>query len=397
MTDRPTIFFATIAAGGGHVATARAMAEAIEASYPGAFHTIVSDYMKDLGFVTQDQRHKELWRWMLAHPWSARWGQRLLDALPGPTRAYHRRMLDGVARAAARHLAELSPALVVTNHGWLTVALTRSQTRYGLRLPVVSFATEPFDASALWAEPEAEQFIAPSKATRNDLVRMGVPSHRIDVAGYPIQQAFLHAPSQQQARHALGLEDRFTCLISLGGEGVSTAPVVYASALLTMPRSPQVIVIAGRNETLRERLEPLAQRHTSLHVRGFVNDMHRYLAACDVVIGKAGPASVMEALAVGRPVLVTMYAGLNERKVLTFLQDHALGAYVTTPEALVAAVGQYWREPERLERIHQRVGVPDFGGMTAEMAHYLVAYAQTRRPPKRQPPTMSSARHGRGL
>ena len=46
---RPEILFATIAAGGGHVATARAMAEAIERYYPGEFDLRVSDYMKEVG------------------------------------------------------------------------------------------------------------------------------------------------------------------------------------------------------------------------------------------------------------------------------------------------------------------------------------------------------------
>ncbi len=72
-------------------------------------------------------------------------------------------------------------------------------------------------------------------------------------------------------------------------------------------------------------------------VRAYVDDMHRYLAAADVVIGKAGPASVMEALAVGRPVLVTSSAGLNERRVVEFLQAHALGRYVPRPEQAVEA------------------------------------------------------------
>ena len=46
---RPTILFATIAAGGGHVAGAWAMAESVERHYPGRFELRVSDYMKDLG------------------------------------------------------------------------------------------------------------------------------------------------------------------------------------------------------------------------------------------------------------------------------------------------------------------------------------------------------------
>ena len=52
MTAR-RILFATIAAGGGHVTTAEAMAEALERHFPGRFETRVSDYMAELVLAGQ--------------------------------------------------------------------------------------------------------------------------------------------------------------------------------------------------------------------------------------------------------------------------------------------------------------------------------------------------------
>ncbi|HEV8224827.1 MAG TPA: hypothetical protein VGP74_06180, partial [Rubrobacteraceae bacterium] len=77
---RPEILFATIAAGGGHVAVARAMAEAVEHYYPGRFELRVSDYMKEVGpkkVADLDRLHKDIWRFMLRYPILARSSQRL--------------------------------------------------------------------------------------------------------------------------------------------------------------------------------------------------------------------------------------------------------------------------------------------------------------------------------
>ena len=87
---RPEILFATIAAGGGHVATARAMAEVIERYYPGEFDLRVSDYMKEVGVTGLDRRHKDSWRRALRYPALARTGQRLIDAFPRPAIAAQR-------------------------------------------------------------------------------------------------------------------------------------------------------------------------------------------------------------------------------------------------------------------------------------------------------------------
>jgi len=373
----PTLFFATLAAGGGHVATAKAMAQAVEAGYPGEFGLVVSDFMLELGFLEQDRRHKEGWAWMLGHPWSARWGQRVLDRFPRLTNRYHRLMLDALSQEAARYLNALSPLLVVANHGWLTVALTRARRRYGLLAPVLHFATEPLDASALWAEPDASHLVVPSRGALNDLVRMGVREEKVDLIGYPVQQAFLHAPSKKDARHALGLQDRFTCLVSLGGEGIGGHVEETVGALLSHPLAPQVVVVAGRNEALRRRLEPLGA-----HALGFVANMADYLAACDVVVGKAGPASVMEALAVGRPLLLTTYAGLNERKLVRFVEAKGLGAYVPRPRGLGEQLARF-SSPDVQEEVAARaahLGLPE---MTRALGDYLVTVARQGAPKTR--------------
>ncbi|MDQ3460256.1 MAG: glycosyltransferase, partial [Deinococcota bacterium] len=331
------IHFATIAAGGGHVATARAMMEAVERQAPGAFRLSMSDLMLELGLTDQDRRHKASWRWMLARPWTARLGQHALDALPRLTVAAQRHMLDETARRASRRFAAERPALIVANHPWLTVALTRSRRRYGLKTPVLTFATEPLDASALWAEGQAEHFVVPSAAAMNDLERMGVSPAKIDVVGYPVAQRFLNPLEQRAARRELGLAARFTLLLSLGGEGVAGDAGATVRGLLAALPEAQIVVMTGRNESLRARLRELADP-PRLHAVGFTDRVADYLSAADVVAGKAGPASVFEALAVGRPVLVTSYAGLNEREIVRFLERKGLGAYLPRLGALARRV-----------------------------------------------------------
>jgi UDP-N-acetylglucosamine:LPS N-acetylglucosamine transferase len=368
---KPILFFATLAAGGGHVATAKAMAEGVETHAPRRFATVVSDYMLELGFAEQDRQHKEGWAWMLAHPWSARYGQWLLDAFPRLTNRYHRVTLDALARRAAEHLGALEPALVVVNHGWLMVALTRAQRRYGLRSKVLTFATEPLDASALWGEADAERVVAPSQAALRDLVRHGVPKSRIDVIGYPVQGAFLQAPAKAEARARLGLPGRFTCLVSLGGEGVGGHAESVVQALAAHPLEPQVVVITGRNAALRARLEGAHNVRTL----GFIDTVPDYLAACDVVVGKAGPASVLEALAVGRPFVAVSYAGLNEAKLVRFLTQKQLGCYAPAPDALAEALTRF-ADPAVGARVavqSQQLGLPQ---MTRDLAAYLVRAAE---------------------
>jgi 1,2-diacylglycerol 3-beta-galactosyltransferase len=375
----PTILFATIAAGGGHVATARAMSEAVEHHYPGQFALRVSDYMKEVGtkaVADLDRLHKDIWRFMLRYPVLARGSQRLMDAFPRLTIAAQRRLVRDFARAAAADLGENPPLLIVSNHGLMTAGLAEARHRYGLEVPVLSFANELFGICSYWADPHADRIVVPSEEARRDLMRFGVSEDKMAFVGfgYPVRQAFLNAPSKPEARARLGLEDRFTCLVSSGGEGVGRNQLALVRALMGSDVSPQVVVIAGRNEVLKKELKALGT--SGLRIEGFVEDVATYLAASDVFIGKAGPASVYEALVVGRPALVTGYAGLNEVGVARFVENRRLGRYVKTPGMLVVEVRRYASTPALLEEVARRCREMDLAAATERLAHYVVRYAR---------------------
>jgi UDP-N-acetylglucosamine:LPS N-acetylglucosamine transferase len=372
---RPGILFATIAAGGGHVAGAHAMSEAIERYYPGRFELRVSDYMKDLGVVRLDRFHKDSWRRALRYPILARTGQRVIDAFPRLTIAVERRILRDFARAAADDLKKDPPLLVVSNHGLITTGLAEARYRHGLQVPVLTFATEPFNISAYWGEPRADRVIAASEDGWRRLRRFGVPAERMTIIGRPVRQAFLNAPAKIEARERLGLEDRFTCLVSFGGEGVGRNPRGLIRALLDSDVSLQVVTIAGRNEALRKELRALGTN--GLRVEGFVENLAEYLAASDVFVGKAGPSSVYEALAVGRPVLASGYAGLNELGVVRFVDGQGLGRHVRTNAALVREVRRYAGDRALLEEISRRCRGLDLASSTERFAHHIVRYALT--------------------
>lgn len=397
------MLFATIAAGGGHVATANAMAEAVAEASGGAMQTRVSDIMAEYGPTELDKRHKDSWRRLLARGRLVRIGQTLTDAVPAATRFMQDALLDGFARNVTAAFAADPPALIVANHGWLATAFTMARRRHGLKTRLVIYATEPFDASALWSTPDAEVVLAPSAAAKSALVAVGVPAERVLVAGYPVAERFLRPPQRYEARESLGLDDGFTCLVTLGAEGVVSDDA--GKALVGLAASGvNLLCVTGRNAKLKAKLEGMfaskladapsdargsargpARAHQGagagfggkVQVFGFVADMERLLSAADLVVGKAGPASTMEALAVGRPVLATAYAGLNELAVTRYLASHGLGGYVPGWSRLTEAVAAWRTDPARLAAAGTATEQLDFMAMKRGLGAYLVDCARS--------------------
>ena len=128
-------------------------------------------------------------------------------------------------------------------------------------------------------------------------------------------------------REKHGLDpDRTTILVSAGGFGVGPVERLVG-ALLELRHPAQVVVICGRSEELRGRLDGLAAAHPSTHpvaltVVGYTTEMDEYMAAADLLVGKPGGLTTSEALARGLPmVIVNPIPGQEERNADHLLEE----------------------------------------------------------------------------
>ena len=104
-------------------------------------------------------------------------------------------------------------------------------------------------------------------------------------------------------RRKLGLDpDLPTALVMFGGSGSG----VMTDIARTLDRSGlrlQLILIAGRNPGLTRKLRALPHQ-VPIFVEGFTKEVPHYMRLSDFFIGKPGPGSISEALAMKLPVLV---------------------------------------------------------------------------------------------
>jgi len=121
----------------------------------------------------------------------------------------------------------------------------------------------------------------------------------VTASGIPIDPVFAQPKDRNAMRDKHGLaRDRTIVLLSAGGFGVG--PIANAvTSLLGLRHPAQIVVVCGRNEELRRRLEARAADTASgaLVVVGYTTEMDEYMAAADVLVGKPGGLTTSEALA----------------------------------------------------------------------------------------------------
>ncbi len=125
---------------------------------------------------------------------------------------------------------------------------------------------------------------------------------------------------REQERIRLGLDPKLpTGLILFGGYGSSVMPLII-ERLAAYAGRVQFIVICGKNEKLKSRMQAM-QTPVKMFVEGFTKQVPYYMHLSDFFIGKPGPGSISEALAMKLPVIV-------ERNSWTLPQERYNADYV---------------------------------------------------------------------
>ena len=138
-----------------------------------------------------------------------------------------------------------------------------------------------------------------------------------------------------------------TGLILFGGQG-SPAIRRILETLDNASLGAQYIVICGKNDALRQSLAA-RQWRMPVHLEGFTKEIPYFMKLSDFFIGKPGPGSISEALAMQLPVIVEKNAWTlpHERFNADWVQRNKLGLVLPNFSGIAGAVKELL-EPGRL-------------------------------------------------
>ena len=154
--------------------------------------------------------------------------------------------------------------------------------------------------------------------------------------------------------------------------GRELAPAIVARLLRI--EGIHLTVTVGRDEWLRARLEAVASAAgKALELHGWTDRMPELVMSHHVLIGKAGGATVQEAIAARTPMLITQVVPGQEEGNAQLLFDNRCGALCATPEAIAAQVGALFADGaaqwRRWEANIARLSKPD---AAREIARFIV-------------------------
>lgn len=255
--------------------------------------------------------------------WAAFYG--LLDRLPIVPLTLP--FLGKMQRALATLLIEKKPDAVVSVYPIYSYLIARLYPA-GRPFAFHTVVTDSITINSVWHRAPSDTFLVANEDTARVMAAAGVAREKLRVLGFPVPPRF----ARDRPTRATPLQPRVLYMINAGH---GQAPGIVAR-LLQIP-GLHLTVAYGRDEALRQRLETVADGRP-LELHGWTPHMPELLMTHHLLIGKAGGATVQEAIAAGTPMLITQVVPGQEEGNAQLLFQNDCAALCPTAEALAAKI-----------------------------------------------------------
>lgn len=223
--------------------------------------------------------------------------------------------------------------------------------------PMISVLTD-YTTHSTWIQNEIDYYIVGHEYVKELLIFEGVESDKVKAFGIPVEKSFLSHRDRETVLNELGLcPDKLTVLLMGGSFGAGNIRETL-SELLEINRDFQILVITGRNESLKEKIDKSLATHThnkTVKVLGFTNKMNDILASVDVLVSKPGGLTTTESLLKDVPMIVPYYIPGQEEENLDFLSNCGAALRTTKKYNLSVLLKVLIDDPSRLDMLKRNI------------------------------------------
>ncbi|GAC1368686.1 MAG: glycosyltransferase [Ktedonobacteraceae bacterium] len=245
-------------------------------------------------------------------------------------------ILNGLLRL----FSTLQPDIVVSIHPIINFVTIRALQQIDLHIPFITVVTDLVNFHYSWFAPGADTYIVPTEEARQLYLQRGLDPKRIQMLGMPIDPKFtLPVETKPVLQKKFGLEPGLPVVLLVGG-GDGAGGLHASVRAISQARLPvQLMVVTGRNRRLYAQLQRTrAKLHVPAKIFGFVHNMPELMHASDVIITKAGPGTISEALACNLPLILSGYVPGQEEGNIDYVVRNNVGVLALDPATLVDAL-----------------------------------------------------------
>jgi 1,2-diacylglycerol 3-beta-galactosyltransferase len=345
---KPNILFLFSDTGGGHRSAAEAVIEALRLEFGENLTTEMVDIFKE--YAPAPLNHAPAWYPRIVRvPQAWGLGYYLSD---GHTRA---RLITSTTwpyvQRSARQLIENHPSsLIVSVHPLANAPVLHVLKKDSSPPPFITLVTDLVTGHALWYHRRADLCIVPTEGSRQRALDCGMRAAQLRVIGLPVADRFCRPPGDRATLRArLGWPKEKPVVVLVGG-GEGMGPLKKTARAIASAGLPlTLVIIAGRNQSLKNSLEAQPWPVPTF-IYGFVREMPEFMQAADILVTKAGPGTICEALNARLPMVLYSRLPGQEDGNVDYVVAEGAGVWAPNPGRIVSALRDWIYYPEKRDQ-----------------------------------------------
>jgi 1,2-diacylglycerol 3-beta-galactosyltransferase len=344
---RPHILFLFSDTGGGHRSATEAIIEALWLEFNDRITTQMVDILRD--FAPRPLNYLPKWYpYMLHFPevWKA--GYKLSN---GSRRA--RLIVESAypyVRRSLHKLIDQNPAdMIVSVHPLANDPFLHALGKH--HPPFITVVTDLVTTHAMWYHKDVDICLVPTETARQRGLLANLKPEQLRVVGLPVADRFCQPTGDKNAlRQQLGWpQDNPVTLLVGGGEGMG--PLEKTALAIAQANLPiTLVVVTGRNEALKEHLKTLQLPMPTL-IYGFIHEMPDFMRAADILLTKAGPGTISEALIAGLPMILYSRVPGQEDGNVDFVISEGVGIWAPETDNIIHAIESWITHPQQRQLV----------------------------------------------
>ena len=285
-----------------------------------------------------------------------------------------------MSRKLKKLLDDTKPDLIIGTHPFPMIALstlkkhsdlysccesssfTESIHKYykNLKVPPLITVLTDYTTHSAYIQNEIDYYIAGDEYVKELLIEDGIEENKIKPFGIPVEKSFLTHRNRQTVLSELNLDpNKFTVLLMGGSFGAGSIKDTLAE-LINIDRDFQIIVVTGRNKSLKEKLEKtlISNELTStkkITILGFTDKMNDLLASVDILVSKPGGLTTTESLLKEVPMIVPYFIPGQEEENLDFLSNYGASLRTSKKYTLSVILKVLIDNPKKIETIKNNI------------------------------------------
>lgn len=256
--------------------------------------------------------------------------------------------------AVAEILDQFQPDLVVNTYPLYPYMVDR-QFSTRRRVPIITVVTDSIEINAAWTRSPSDYFLITDNHTREGLITSNLSKDKINVTGFPVSPRFeglKKIPPNDPLKP-------FHILFFPTARSPRVTDIIRAA----ISHDNHITVVLGRNfRRLYHKVRSLEKFFPGrIHIKGWTHRVPELLSSHHLIIGKAGGATVHEAIAAQCPMLVHHIVPGQEEGNIELLERFQTGSLATSAKAIRQSISNLltndaslWREQKKRLIEHAR-------------------------------------------